>query len=206
MQGIVLQASNYKSWWPAKCLMWEVVSEIDWTLVQEIWWIKMEKIKGDRRATSQYGIFLRKHSSPRTSSTVVRVQVEGVDELRTLEGMPGLVIVLNTVCACQWERRRIKDEEIELLQQLLTAPAGLCQNDVSAWVAPAIFRFANLKMAGATPCRNVVLQTWRWLGQPMPKRRSDTNLLVPWEVVVIMSSQQDLSLKLNYIIECETEE
>ena len=29
----------------------------------------------------------------------------------------------------------------------------------------------------------------------MPKRRSDTNLLVPWEVVVIMSSQQDLSLK-----------
>ena len=37
------------------------------------------------------------------------------------------------------------------------------------------------------------LQTWRW--QPMLKRRSDTNLLVPWEVVVIMSSQQDLSLK-----------
>ena len=30
-----------------------------------------------------------------------------------------------------------------LLQQLLTAPAGLCQNDVSAWVAPAIFRFAT---------------------------------------------------------------
>ena len=33
----------------------------------------------------------------------------------------------------------------------------------------------------------------------MPKRRSDTNLLVPWEVVVIMSSQQDLSLKYIYI-------
>ena len=64
---------------------------------------------------------------------------------------------------------------IEILQQLLTAPAGLCQNDVSAWVAPA--------------------KTWRWLGQPMPKRRSDTNLLVPWEVVVIMSSHQVLSLK-----------
>ena len=30
-----------------------------------------------------------------------------------------------------------------LLQQLLTAPAGLCQNDVSAWVAPAIVRFAT---------------------------------------------------------------
>ena len=29
-------------------------------------------------------------------------------------------------------------------------------------------------------------ETWRWLGQPMPKRRSDTNLLVPWEVVVMM--------------------
>ena len=43
--------------------------------------------------------------------------------------------------------------------------------------------------------RRCVQQTWRWLGQPMPKRRSDTNLLVPWEVVVIMSSQQDLSLK-----------
>ena len=38
-------------------------------------------------------------------------------------------------------------EEICQLQQLLTAPAGLCQNDVSAWVAPAVFRFA---MAGAT--------------------------------------------------------
>ena len=35
-------------------------------------------------------------------------------------------------------------EEVEMmLQQLLTAPAGLCQNDVSAWVAPAIFRFAT---------------------------------------------------------------
>ena len=32
------------------------------------------------------------------------------------------------------------------LQQLLTAPSGLCQNDVSAWVAPAM----DLKMAGAT--------------------------------------------------------
>ena len=30
-----------------------------------------------------------------------------------------------------------------IITTLLTAPAGLCQNDVSAWVAPAIFRFAT---------------------------------------------------------------
>ena len=51
-------------------------------------------------------VLLREHISPRTSSTVVRVQVVGVCEVRTLAGMPGLVIVLDPACACQWERRR----------------------------------------------------------------------------------------------------
>ena len=37
-----------------------------------------------------YGtLFLREHSSPNTSSIVVRVQVVGVCEVRTLAGMPG---------------------------------------------------------------------------------------------------------------------
>ena len=49
---------------------------------------------------------LREHISPRTSSTLVRVQVVGVCEVHTLAGMPGLVIVLDPACACQWERRR----------------------------------------------------------------------------------------------------
>ena len=39
-------------------------------------------------------------------STVVRIQVGGVCEVRTLAGVPGLVIVLDPACACQWERRR----------------------------------------------------------------------------------------------------
>ena len=96
MQGIVGQASDFV----------EAVSKIDWTLLQEIWWREIEKIKGDWRATLWYGFFLREYISPRTSSTVVRVQVVGVCEVRTLAGMPGLVIVLDPACACRWERRR----------------------------------------------------------------------------------------------------
>ena len=45
--------------------------------------------------------FLREDISPRTVSTVVRVQVVGVCEIRTLAGMPGLVIVLDPACACR---------------------------------------------------------------------------------------------------------
>ena len=45
--------------------------------------------------------FWHEHISPRTSSTVVRVQVGGVCEVRTLAGVPGLVIVLDPACACQ---------------------------------------------------------------------------------------------------------
>ena len=67
MQGIVGQASDFM----------EVVSKIDWTLLHEIWWRKIEKIKGDWRATLWYVFFLHEHISPRTSSTVVRVQVGG---------------------------------------------------------------------------------------------------------------------------------
>ena len=105
MRGIVRQALGLKAWWPAKCVLWEV----DRTLVHEIWWRKIEKIKGDRRATMRYVVFffLREYTSPRTSSTVVWVLVVGVCEVRTLAGMPGLLIVLDldTACACQWERR-----------------------------------------------------------------------------------------------------
>ena len=48
MQGIVGQASDFV----------EVVSKIDWTLLHEIWWRKIEKIKGDWRATLWYGFFV----------------------------------------------------------------------------------------------------------------------------------------------------
>ena len=50
----------------------------------------------------RYGI-LGEHSSPRTSSTVVRVQVVCVCEVRTFAGMSGLVIKLDRACACQWK-------------------------------------------------------------------------------------------------------
>ena len=63
---------------------------------------KSKAIDEQRRGT----VFLREYISPRTSSTVVRVQVVGVCEVRTLAGMPGLVIVLDPACACRWERRR----------------------------------------------------------------------------------------------------
>ena len=49
----------------------------------------------------RYGtIILREHSSPRTCLTVVRVQVVGVCEIRTLADMPGLVIVLDNTACC----------------------------------------------------------------------------------------------------------
>ena len=97
MQGIVGQASDFV----------EVVSKIDWILLHEIWWRKIEK--NQKRLTSNVVVrfsFLREHISPRTSSTVVRVQLVGVCEVHTLVGMSGLVIVLDPACACQWERRR----------------------------------------------------------------------------------------------------
>ena len=64
--------------------------------------------KDQRRLTSNVVVrfFLREYISPRTSSTAVRVQVVGVCEVRTLAGMPGLVIVLDPACACRRERRR----------------------------------------------------------------------------------------------------
>ena len=105
MQGIVGQASDFM----------EVVSKIDWTLLHEIWWRKIEKSKGDWRATLWYVFFWHQHISPRTSSTVVRVQVGGVCEVRTLAGVPGLVIVLDPACACQWERRRNVEERFKQL-------------------------------------------------------------------------------------------
>ena len=61
-----------------------------------------EKSRMQGRPTSNvtYGI-LREHNSPRTSSTVVRVQIVRVWEVRTLVGMSGLVIVLDRACASQ---------------------------------------------------------------------------------------------------------
>ena len=65
-----------------------------------------------RRATLWYVFFCMNTSAHarvrlsyefdcRTYSTVVRVQVGGVCEVRTLAGVPGLVIVLDPACACQ---------------------------------------------------------------------------------------------------------
>ena len=51
-------------------------------------------MKKDRKSCGTV-FFVREHISPRTSSTVVRDQVVGVCEVRTLAGMPGLVIVLD---------------------------------------------------------------------------------------------------------------
>ena len=101
MQGIVGQASDFELRGQRSAFCER--SSQRWTLVQEIWWRKIEKIKGDRRPTLWYGFFCV-HISPRTSSTVVRVQVVGVSKVRTLAGMPGLVIALDTAGACQWER------------------------------------------------------------------------------------------------------
>ena len=101
MQGIVGQASDFELRGQRSAFC-ERLSQ-RWTLVQEIWWRKIENIKGDRRPTLWYGFFCV-HISPRTSSTVVRVHVVGVSKVRTLAGMPGLVIALDTAGACQWER------------------------------------------------------------------------------------------------------
>ena len=58
--------------------------------------------KNQRRSTTNVVVrFFCVHISPRTSSTVVRVQVVGVSKVRTLAGMPGLVIALDTAGACQ---------------------------------------------------------------------------------------------------------
>ena len=67
---------------------------------------KKSKAIDEQRCATFFFFFAWTHISPRTSSTVVRVQVGGVCELRTLAGVPGLVIVLDPACACQWERRR----------------------------------------------------------------------------------------------------
>ena len=97
MQGIVGQASDFV----------EVVSKIDWTLLHEIQSDEERSKKSKAIDEQRCGtVFLREYISPRTSSTVVRVQVVGVCEVRTLAGMPGLVIVLDPACACRWERRR----------------------------------------------------------------------------------------------------
>ena len=59
--------------------------------------------ENQRRSTSNVVVrfSLGEYIGPRASSTVVRVQVVGVCEVHTLAGMPGLVIVLDTACACQ---------------------------------------------------------------------------------------------------------
>ena len=75
---------------------------------ESLWWRKIEKAKSideQRCGTVFFCVNLREYISPPTSSTV-RVQVVGVCEIRTLAGIPGLVIMLDPACACRWERRR----------------------------------------------------------------------------------------------------
>ena len=86
---------------------------------QLIWraWCLMKKdreSKGGRRAMLRYGI-LREHNSPRTTSTVERVRIVRVWEVRTLAGMSGLVIVLDRACTCQWKRRWTLKRRFNLL-------------------------------------------------------------------------------------------
>ena len=64
--------------------------------------------KNQRRSTTsvvvRFFACTSAHAVPQStvdSSTVVRVQVVGVSKVRTLAGMPGLVIALDTACACQ---------------------------------------------------------------------------------------------------------
>ena len=57
--------------------------------------------KNQRRSTTNVVVRFFCVHSPRTSSTVVRVQVVGISKVRTVAGMPGLVIALDTACACQ---------------------------------------------------------------------------------------------------------
>ena len=62
---------------------------------------KKSKAIDEQRCGTVFKLFLREHISPRTSSTVVLLQVAGVCEIRTLAGNLGLVIVLDPACACQ---------------------------------------------------------------------------------------------------------
>ena len=65
----------------------------------------------------------------------------------------GLVIITGKLVPCyNTSKPAIDLAGNSLLQQLLTAPAGLCQNDVSAWVAPAIFRTTNLVKSHVKRC------------------------------------------------------
>ena len=71
--------------------------------------------KNQRRATLWYGVFLREHISPRTSSTAVRVQVVDVCEVRTLAGMPGLVIVLDPALRLPIRKKENIEERLKQL-------------------------------------------------------------------------------------------
>ena len=104
MQGIVGQASNFElrgqlSAFCARERLSQSSTELSCRRFDE------ERSKKSKRSTTNVVVrFFCVHISPRTSSTVVRVQVVGVSKVRTVAGMPGLVIALDTACACQWER------------------------------------------------------------------------------------------------------
>ena len=101
MQGIVGQASNFElrgqlSAFCARERLSQSSTELSCRRFDE------ERSKKSKRSTTNVVVrFFCVHISPRTSSTVVRVQVVGVSKVRTVAGMPGLVIALDTACACQ---------------------------------------------------------------------------------------------------------
>ena len=84
MQGIVGQASDF---------CWVCLKDRLNSPARDL--MKKDRKKSKTSNVVVRSFFLREHISPRTSSTVVRVQVVGVCEVRTLAGMPGLVIVLD---------------------------------------------------------------------------------------------------------------
>ena len=102
MQGIVGQASNFElrgqlSAFCARERLSHSLTELSCRRFDEERSKKSKAIDDQRCGT----VFCVHIISPRTSSTVVRVQVVGVSKVRTLAGMPGLVIALDTACACQ---------------------------------------------------------------------------------------------------------
>ena len=101
MQGIVGQASNFElrgqlSAFCARERLSQSSTELSCRRFDE------ERSKKSKAIDHQRcGTVFCVHISPRTTSTVVRVQAVGVSKVRTLAGMPGLVIALDTACACQ---------------------------------------------------------------------------------------------------------
>ena len=67
-------------------------------------WKKSKAIDEQRCGTVFF--FAWTHQPTHEFRLLYEFQVVAVCEVHTLAGMPGLVIVLDPACACQWERRR----------------------------------------------------------------------------------------------------